>query len=49
MALCRLLRQAIEVLSDDRDERAERVQLLFSRPYTAEWQSQFNLTPRQPR
>ncbi|MCA9153679.1 MAG: hypothetical protein R3C99_26860 [Pirellulaceae bacterium] len=45
----KLLRQAIEVLSDDRDERAERVQLLFSRPYTAEWQSQFNLTPRQPR
>lgn len=45
----RLLHQGIEVLHDERDERAERVQLIFSRPYSTEWQTQFNLTPRQPR
>jgi hypothetical protein len=41
------LREAIGLLIEIRDDRAEQVQLLFSRPYDDDWQQQFAL--RVPR
>lgn len=40
----RLLREAIELLLDDPGDRAEQLQLLFSRSYDDNWQHEFNLT-----
>jgi len=39
----RKLSQAIEVLLDNKADRAERIQQLFSRPYESNWRSQFGL------
>ncbi|MBM4004051.1 MAG: hypothetical protein FJ295_12320 [Planctomycetes bacterium] len=37
------LREAIGLLVESREDRAEQVQLLFSRPYDDDWQRQFNM------
>ncbi len=39
----RQLRSAIELLLDQEEGRAERVQLLFSRPYDHQWRESFQL------
>jgi hypothetical protein len=46
-----LLRRGLEVLCEksDQDDRAERVQLLFSRKYEQDWQTQFSVLPAKPR
>jgi hypothetical protein len=41
-----LLREALEVLMDDRGDRAEQIQLLFSRQYNDDWQQEFDIPPR---
>jgi hypothetical protein len=33
------VREALEILSDAEADRAERIQLLFSRPYDAQWKT----------
>ena len=38
-----LLQSAIDVLREPEPGRAERVQLLFSRPYANDWREGFNL------
>jgi hypothetical protein len=38
----RVLR-GLRVLLEDRDDRAEQIQLIFSRPYTPDWRRQFEL------
>jgi hypothetical protein len=40
------LHEALEVLRDDRGDRAEQVQLVFSRTYQDGWQTEFKLTSR---
>jgi hypothetical protein len=40
------LREAIEVLRDGQPDRAEQMQLVFSRPYDDDWQTQFGLPAR---
>ena len=35
--------QAIDVLREDVDERAKRIQLIFSRRYQADWKEKFRL------
>ncbi len=37
------LRDSLNVLQEDRDDRAEQVQLIFSRSYSAEWRDEFQL------
>ena len=37
------LREAIRILIDDDSNRAEKVQLLFSRPYDADWRKKFQI------
>jgi hypothetical protein len=37
------LRQAIDLLADSRPDRAERVQLVFSREYDEDWRKKFGL------
>jgi hypothetical protein len=37
------LREGIELLSDEQPGRAERVQLVFSRPYDDHWRESFQL------
>jgi hypothetical protein len=37
------IREAIETLLTPGDDRAEQVQLIFSRPYDDEWQDKFGL------
>jgi hypothetical protein len=39
----RKINEALEVLRDDRGDRAERVQLIFSRPYASQWREEFAL------
>ena len=39
-----LLMKAIGQLSGDRDDRAEQVQMIFSRSYDHDWQEQFQLS-----
>lgn len=39
----RQLREAIELLLEATEGRAERVQLLFSRPYDSQWRGKFQL------
>ena len=41
----KLLREGLEILASP-DDRAEQVQLLFSRPYDDEWQTAYNLSPK---
>jgi hypothetical protein len=38
-----LIREAIDVLQSDADDRAEQVQLIFSLHYDDEWQKRFNM------
>jgi hypothetical protein len=38
-----LLRQGMELLQQSEDGRAERVQLLFSRPYRSSWREDFGV------
>ena len=40
------LREALEVLRDHREDRAEQVQLVFSRTYNDAWQTEFKLASR---
>lgn len=40
------IREALAILLDEQAERAERVQMVFSRPYETSWQQSFKLTPR---
>lgn len=37
------IREALDVLRDDRSDRAEQVQLIFSRQYHHEWPKEFAL------
>lgn len=42
-----LIHEALNVLRSDEDDRAEQVQLIFSRQYDDDWQTKLNLvTPR---
>ena len=41
-----LVHEGLQVLHSDKGERAEQVQLIFSRPYEDDWQEKFNLPPR---
>jgi hypothetical protein len=38
-----LVRQGLKVLLDETSDRAEQIQLLFSRPYDDDWQKAFGL------
>ena len=38
-----LIRQGLEILSEDEPNRAERVQMLFSRSYSDEWRNEFGI------
>lgn len=40
------LREAISVLLDKSGDRAEQVQMIFSRAYDDNWQTTFKITPR---
>lgn len=40
------LRAALDVLTEREPERAERVQMIFSRPYDLDWQRTFDLAAR---
>lgn len=41
-----LIRKGIDILSVDSDDRAERVQVLFSNQYNVNWQNEFQFAPR---
>jgi hypothetical protein len=41
----KLIRQGLKVLLDETGDRAEQIQLIFSRPYDDDWQKEFGLTP----
>jgi hypothetical protein len=40
------IREALAILEEDSPDRAERIQLLFSRPYEPAWRSTFKLAPK---
>jgi hypothetical protein len=40
------LREALAVVLDPSEDRAEQVQMIFSRPYDDAWQESFNVKPR---
>ena len=40
------LQEALKVLSEPKSERAEQVQLVFSRPYDEQWQRTLKVLPR---
>jgi len=40
------LREAIAVLLEQSADRAEQVQMIFSRPYDDDWQTNFKIAPR---
>ncbi len=40
------IREALEVIGDERGDRAEQIQLIFSRPYHDGWQRDFDLNRR---
>ena len=40
------LHEALEVLRDPRDDRAEQVQLVFSRTYNDAWKTEYKLASR---
>lgn len=40
------LQEALKVLSEPKEEKAERVQLVFSRPYDEQWQRTMKVLPR---
>ena len=37
------IHEALEVLQDERRDRAEQIQLIFSRPYDDDWQKEFEM------
>ena len=37
------VREGLELLLENRQDRAEQVQLTFSRPYESDWQSSFSI------
>ena len=39
-----LIAQGLEILSSGASDRAEQIQLLFSRPYSPDWREEFGLT-----
>jgi len=39
------IQRALAVLESPEGDRAERIQLIFSRPYESNWRTQFNLGP----
>ena len=39
------IREALEVLQDPKPDRAEQIQLVFSRVYDDDWQKNFDLAP----
>ena len=41
-----LIHEALDVLQDSQEDRAEQIQLIFSRPYDDDWQRAFNLAKR---
>ncbi len=41
------IRQGLEILTGSRSDRAEQVQVIFSLPYQAGWQQQFQLDERR--
>lgn len=41
-----LIREGIQILLSEDDDRAEQVQLLFSRPYDDDWQNRFGIPAR---
>ena len=41
----KLVRQGLKVLMDETSDRAEQVQLIFSRPYDDDWQKAFGMAP----
>jgi hypothetical protein len=43
--LCRL-HEALSAVGAEGDDRAEQVQMIFSRPYDEAWQSEFKIKPR---
>lgn len=40
------IREALQLLLTAKDDRAEQIQLLFSRDYDDDWQQQFDIPPR---
>lgn len=40
------LREALQSVLDTQSDRAERVQMIFSREYDRKWQKTFEVTPR---
>ena len=40
------LREALEVLLEQSNDRAEQVQMIFSREYEEDWQGKFKIAPR---
>jgi hypothetical protein len=40
-----LIKQGLKVLLDETGDRAEQIQLIFSRPYDDDWQKAFGLLP----
>jgi len=40
------IREALDVLRGETTDRAEQIQLLFSREYDDQWQDKFDLPPR---
>ena len=40
------LREAISSLVESSSDRAEQVQMIFSRPYEDDWQAKFKIAPR---
>jgi len=41
----KLVKQGLKVLLDETGDRAEQIQLLFSRPYDDDWQKEFGFLP----
>jgi hypothetical protein len=41
------IRQALAILSDAEADRAEKIQLLFSRPYDSDWMASLSAARRQ--
>lgn len=41
------IREALDVVGDERGDRAEQVQLIFSRPYHEHWRREFQLERQQ--
>ena len=42
----RLFQQALEILESDAENRAEQLQLLFSREYDPDWKTKFDIASR---